>query len=125
MSAGPLFASGRLHVRVELHGPQVDVLVQLEAQAQEDALLEDARLHVGMSDGAEVDRVEPAERVHRVVGERLAGLQVLFAAPVEVGEGEGKENLPAAAVRTLMPSRTTSGPVPSPGMTAILLMCGR
>ena len=92
---GPLVRQRRLHVRVQPHGPQVDVLVQLEAQAQEDPLLEDAGLHVGMADGAEVDRVEPAQRLHRVVGKRLARLQVARAAPVELGEGQGDGELPS------------------------------
>ena len=43
-------------------------------------LLEDARLHVGVADGAEQDRVEFAEIVQHRIGERLTGSQVPLAA---------------------------------------------
>jgi hypothetical protein len=36
---------GRFHAGIELHGAQVDVLVQFKAHAQQDALFEDARQH--------------------------------------------------------------------------------
>src|SRR6185503_11211956 len=55
---GPLVLERRVDARIELDGPKVDVEVELEARAEEDALLEDARLHVGVADGAEQDRVE-------------------------------------------------------------------
>ena len=84
MSSGPLPASGRLDAGEQLHRPQVDVLIELEPQFQQQALFQDARLHVGMADGAEVDGVELPELVDAAGGQRFAGLQVALAAPVEV-----------------------------------------
>ena len=59
MSAGPLSLSGVSTPGVELHGAEIDVEVELEAEPEQDALLEDAGLHVGVADRAEEDRVEP------------------------------------------------------------------
>ena len=57
---GSLVAERRVDAGVELDRAQVDVEVELEAQAQQDALLEDAGLDVGVADGAEQDGVEAA-----------------------------------------------------------------
>ena len=70
---------------VELDRAQVDVLLQLEAGAQQDALFEDARLHVGMADGAEQDGRELPQFRQHAVRQHLAGAQVALAAEVVVG----------------------------------------
>ena len=64
---------------------------------------EDAGRHVGVADGAEEDRVELAELVEAVGGQRFAGFEVAVAAPVEVLSlerevfelGDGLEDLDA------------------------------
>ena len=53
-----LVLDGAFHAGIEAHGPEVDVLVQLEAELQENALFQYPRLHVRVADGAEVDGVE-------------------------------------------------------------------
>ncbi len=117
----PLVLERAVHAGVELDRPQVDVLVQLEPHGEQDALLQDARRHVGVADGAQVDGVELAQLVQgaRPAGSRRCGgsarprsrkLTVSYLNPTAL----------AAASRTFSPSRTTSGPVPSPGITAIL-----
>ena len=68
MSSGPLSFSGVSTLGIELDRAQVDVLVQLEAQPQQDALLQDARLHVRVADGAQVDGVEAAQLLHGASG---------------------------------------------------------
>ena len=57
MSLRALVLQRRVDARVELHGPQVDVLIQLETQSQQNALLQNAGLHVRVADGAEEDGV--------------------------------------------------------------------
>ena len=49
-------AQRRLDAGEQLHGPQVDVLVEAEAEVEEQLALEDAGGDVGMADGAEQDR---------------------------------------------------------------------
>ena len=73
----------RLHARQQFHGPQVDVLVELEPQVEEQSLLEDAGSDIGMADRSEKDRVFRAQQVEPALGDDLAGLQVAIAAPVE------------------------------------------
>ena len=87
----------------QLHRAEVDVLVEAEAQVEQQLALEDAGLHVGVADGAEEDAVELAELVEAVGGEGFAGLEVAIAAPVEMLEvlveafelGDGLEDFDA------------------------------
>ena len=53
MSSGPLPVSGVSTPGKSLHRPQVDVLVELKAQLQQQALFQDARGDVGMADRAQ------------------------------------------------------------------------
>ena len=61
MCSGPLPTSGHLDAGKELDRPQVDVLIELKPQLQQQPLFQNARLHVGMADGAQVDGVELAQ----------------------------------------------------------------
>ena len=88
---------------VELHRAQVDVLVELEAQAQEQALLEDAGLHVRVADGAEVDGVEAAQLLEHRVRQDVAGLHVALAAEVVVLEVELEAELRLRRFEHLQP----------------------
>ena len=55
---GLLVLQRAVNAGIELDRAQVDVLVQLEADAEQHALLEDAGLDVGVADGAQEDGVE-------------------------------------------------------------------
>ena len=100
----------------------VDVEVELEAHLQQQAALDDARRHLRRADGAEQDGVEAAQLVERRVGEDLAVAQVARAAEVEVGRCRGRRRPPAT---TFSASAVTSGPIPSPPITAIRCCCMR
>ena len=121
MSLGPLVLERRLDARVELHRAQVDVLVELEAQPEQDALLEDAGLHVGMADRAEEDRVEAPQLLGGALRQHLAGAQIAVAAEIEFATLDRSNPQAARRARsTFTASAVTSGPVPSPGIIAIL-----
>ena len=96
------FALQRAEPLVEqLDRAKVDVLLQLEAQPQQDALLEDARLDVGMPDRAEQDGRELPQVIRRAVGQRLVGSHVAFAAEVELGVVELEAELLPGGVEHL------------------------
>ena len=120
MSSGPLSFSGRVHARIELHRPEVDVLVECEADVEQDALLQDARADLRVADGAQEDRLELPQFGDDRLGQGLAGLEVALAAEVVSGVVEFEPSGAATAFSTFTPSATTSGPVPSPGITAML-----
>jgi hypothetical protein len=61
------------HTGVELRRAQVHVVVELEAQPQEEAALEDAAGHRRVADGAEEDRVVLLELGQHRLGEELPG----------------------------------------------------
>ena len=69
----PLVLQRRVNIGVELDRAQVDVLIELEAQLEQDPLLEDTRLHVRMADGTQVDGVKAAQVVDRRLGQHLVG----------------------------------------------------
>ena len=121
MSAGPFPLIGVSTPGIEPDRAEVDVLVELEAEPQQDPLLEHARGDVGMADRAQVEGVAAAELGQDRVGQDLAGLQVALAPQVEGDEcHSGNRRGPAAAASTARPSRTTSGPTPSPAITPIV-----
>ena len=64
----PLVLQRAVGGAVKFHGAQIDVLFQLETEAEQDALFEYARLDLRMADGAEEYRLELAQLVHRAVG---------------------------------------------------------
>ena len=76
---------GRLHPGIEDHGPQVDVLVQVKAGVQQDALLQDARGHVRVADGPQVDGLELPQLGDHRLRQGLTGAHVALAAQVVIG----------------------------------------
>ena len=74
---------------VDPRGSQVDVVVELEAQPQQQPALEDARRQVRVArlaaDRAEQDRVVAADLVEHGVGQHLAGGEVALGAEVVAG----------------------------------------
>ena len=111
-------ASGRGHARVELGRAQVDVVVEREAQPQQQPALEDAAGHARVADGAEQDRVVAAQLVEHRVGQGLAGRVPAPGAEVVLGGLELDVVGRVTASRTRTPSATTSGPMPSPGTSS-------
>jgi hypothetical protein len=82
------------HARVEPGGPEVDVVVELEAQPQQQAALEDAARHGGVADGAEQDRVVLLELGEHRFGQELTGGVPARGAEVVVGRlGAGHDLL--------------------------------
>ncbi len=61
-------------------------MIELEPQLQEQTFLQNARLHIGMADGAQENGVVLAQLVDGARGEDLAGFEVVLAAKVEVVE---------------------------------------
>jgi hypothetical protein len=73
-----------LDARVTDHRPEVHVLVQLEADPEEQVSLEDAGSHARISDRPEEDRVATPQGFELVLGEDVAGPEVPLGAQVEV-----------------------------------------
>src|SRR5690554_4399553 len=71
--------------REELRGAKVDVVVELEAQAEQEPALEHSAWDVRVADGAEQDRVVLTDRSEIAIGERLTRLVPAGGAEVEVG----------------------------------------
>ncbi len=80
---GPLAADRALDPREQADGAEVDVLVEVEPEAQQDPFLQDARGHPGMADGTQQDGVDVAQLADRPVGQDLAGPQITLAADVD------------------------------------------
>ena len=84
MCSGPLSLSGQSCSAVKFHRAEIDVLFQLETQAEQDAFFQNARLDLRMADGAQENRLELAQFVHGAVGQHLAGFEIAFAAEIVV-----------------------------------------
>ena len=82
----------RGRARVEARGAEVDVVVELEAQLEQQAPLEDARRQVRVvrlaADGAEQDRVLAADLLQHAVREHLTGGEVALGTQVVLRPGE-------------------------------------
>ena len=68
------------NARVAPRGAQIDVLVEVEAQVEQDSPFEDSRTHARVSDSPEQQRVASGHFVDRRIGQNLAGLQVMSRA---------------------------------------------
>ena len=69
---------------IKADGAEIDVLFELEPEAEQDALFENAGFHLGVADGTEEDGLEAAQFIDRAVGKDFAGAKVSFAAEIEV-----------------------------------------
>ena len=74
----------RVHVRIELDRPEVDILIKRKTRLEQDADLQNAGLDIRMPDGAQVYRVVLPEFLDSAVRQRLAGLEVPLAAEVVI-----------------------------------------
>ena len=78
----PLVLERAILRAIKFHRTQVDVLFQFKTQPQQNALLQNARFNLRMADGAEENRLEFAQFVHRAVGQHFAGLEIALAAEI-------------------------------------------
>ena len=69
---GPLAFDRALDTRIKLDRSQVDVLVEVEPEAEQDSLFENAGGDVGVADGAEQDGVAAAQPLDLGVGQDLS-----------------------------------------------------
>ena len=115
----PLVLERAIQRAIKFHGAKIDVLLQLETQTEQDAFFQNARLDLRMADRAEKNRLELAEFVHRVVGQHFAGFQIAFAAKIVMMPVEFEPEFFGGGFGNLEASRVTSGPVPSPPITAM------
>jgi hypothetical protein len=76
----------RLHARVPDHRPEVHVLVELEADPQEQVAFQDPGPHARVADGAEQDRVAALQALEIGVREHLARPEEPIRAQVELDE---------------------------------------
>ena len=80
----PLVLERTVNGAIKFHGAEVDVLLQLETEAQQNAFFQDARLDLRMADCAQKNHLEPAEFVHGAVGQHFARFQITVAAEIVV-----------------------------------------
>ena len=78
----PLAFERRIHVGIQFDRTEVDVLIQFEPKAEGAGLFQNTRFHVGMADGAQVDRVRLAQVGQDGIRQNFAGLFVALAAQV-------------------------------------------
>ena len=90
---GSLVGERRNDAGIELDRTQIDVLVESETELEENALLKDSGSDFGRSDCAEENRIELLQPVDCVVGKNHAGLEIVFTAPLKVGESHFKSVL--------------------------------
>lgn len=74
--------------------------------------------HLGVTDGTEEDDVVFGESVDAVVRHHLAVLKLVLGSPAEVGKGNVKAELVGGVLKQRTSASTTSGPIPSPRITA-------
>ena len=79
---GTLVLQRAVHARVQLDGTQVDIEVQFEPDRQQDALFQQARRAVRMSDGAEVDGIVVAKFLQALPRQYFSRPQVSFTAEI-------------------------------------------
>src|SRR5216683_1567452 len=79
----PVFKRG-LNAVKEAHGAEIDVLAESAANGDEQAPKRNVIGDAGMPDRAEEGSVERAELLETVGGHHAAGLEVCFAAPIEL-----------------------------------------
>jgi hypothetical protein len=75
----PFVLERGLHIGIQLHRPQVDVLIEGEARLEQNAYFQNAGLDVGMADGAQENGIELLELLQCTVRQDLAGALVALA----------------------------------------------
>jgi len=75
----PFVLERGLHIGIQLHRPQVDVLIEGEARLEQNAYFQNAGLDVGMADGAQENGIELLELLQCTVRQDLAGALLALA----------------------------------------------
>ncbi len=101
--------------REQLHRTQVHVVVELEAQRQQDPALEDPRRHARVTDRAQQDRVLAPQLGQHRCGQRLARGVVAAGAEVVVGGRDEQTGQRRDGVEHLQALGDHLGPDPVPG----------
>ena len=83
---GALVLDRRFHTGKQLHGPQVNVLVQFKTQSQQDPFFQDSRFHVRMPDSPEENRVELLQLDGRGFRKNFPCSKVAVPAKIELSE---------------------------------------
>ena len=92
---------GAGHALVVLRGAQVHVVVEGEAQLEEEAALENAGGHGGIADRAEEDDVVALDGLEVLVGQGVAGRVPALSPQIEVGRGVVDASVSQHAVENL------------------------
>jgi len=82
MSAGVLSFRGQSTPGKSFTGRRLMYCLQLEPHAQEESLFENARLHAGVSDGSEKDRIHAPQFLEHGIRQHFTGLEIAIAAQV-------------------------------------------
>ncbi len=72
----PLVLQRAVHARVQLHRPQVDVLIQLKTQTQQQAFLQRSGRHVRVAHRPQIDRIKAPQLLDRRIRQDLPSPQV-------------------------------------------------
>ena len=104
---------------VQLGRTQVHVLVQVEAELEQQAAFQNARLDARIADGAQQDGVGLLDALLFLFREDRAVTQIAFGTEVEMLVIEFGD-ASAAFSRAFWAHGVTSLPMPSPGMTAMV-----
>ncbi len=79
----PLVLERSLHPRKQLYRPQIDVLVQPEANIKQQLPLENAGRHIRMTDGPQEHGIELAKLIEAIFRQGFARFEIAIAAPIE------------------------------------------
>jgi hypothetical protein len=89
----------RLHALIELHRPEIDILLKIEPKPQQDTLLEDSRRHARVPYRTQENGVAAPQTILDRVGQDLSCRQEPFAAQVESLELELNGDQPGYVVK--------------------------
>ena len=120
MSAAPRLASGEVSPGSRRIGRRLTYCSKRCRSGRIRSPAGDVIGHARRADRAEVDGVELREPLEAVLVHHPPMLQVVVAAPRQLGERERDAAPRVAASSAARPAGMTSLPMPSPAMTAIL-----
>ena len=83
-----VFDRGR-ETRKQLDRTEIDILVETDADREEQLTQGNVIGHAGETDRAEQDRIAVRQDLHAVIGHHVSGFEVILAAPFQILEIEG------------------------------------
>ena len=102
------------------HRSEVDVLIQLEAQFEQQSLFQNAGLDLRMADGSQIDGIRLSKLPEYGTRQDFAGFQVTIPPQVVRYEIKGDGLLFGNGPQNLEPFGHYLRPGPVPGITAML-----